>query len=70
METCFLSYKKSATGLGADEIAFLTSEFSKGKEFEMLPYGSGFYIIDPEFVLRPGIKKKEWSSKIGLEATR
>ncbi|KAG0301129.1 maturation of Asn-linked oligosaccharides protein [Dissophora globulifera] len=52
METCYLSYKNSATGLGADEIAFLGSEYSKGHEFEMLPR-SGFYIIDPEYNLRP-----------------
>ncbi|KAG0270905.1 hypothetical protein BGZ95_001379 [Linnemannia exigua] len=55
METCFMSYQYSATGLGADEIAFLRPEFSKGKEFEMLPGGSGFYVIDPEYALRPEI---------------
>ncbi|KAF9139483.1 hypothetical protein BGX30_007893 [Mortierella sp. GBA39] len=53
METCFMSYQNSATGLGADEIAFLRPEFSKGKEFEMLPKGAGFYLIDPEYALRP-----------------
>ncbi|KAF9154033.1 hypothetical protein BG015_002036 [Linnemannia schmuckeri] len=52
METCFISYQKSATGLGADEIAFLRPEFSKGKEFEMLPRGTGFYLIDPEYALQ------------------
>lgn len=49
-----MSYKNSATGLGADEIAFLTTEFSQGKEFEMLSRGPGFYLIDPEHALRPG----------------
>ncbi|KAF9547096.1 hypothetical protein EC957_008945 [Mortierella hygrophila] len=53
METCFMSYQNSATGLGADEIAFLRPEFSKGKEFEMLSRGAGFYLIDPEYALRP-----------------
>ncbi|KAG0310445.1 hypothetical protein BGZ97_012547, partial [Linnemannia gamsii] len=53
METCVMSYRNSATGLGADEIAFLNAEFSNGKEFEMLPRGSGFYVIDPEYALRP-----------------
>ncbi|KAF9286448.1 hypothetical protein BGZ88_009087 [Linnemannia elongata] len=53
IETCFMSYRNSATGLGADEIAFLRPEFSKGKEFEMLPRGAGFYLIDPEYALRP-----------------
>ncbi|KAF8945722.1 hypothetical protein BGZ47_002117 [Haplosporangium gracile] len=53
METCFMSYQNSVTGLGADEIAFLRPEFSKGKEFEMLPRGAGFYLIDPEYALRP-----------------
>ncbi|KAF9118377.1 Endoplasmic reticulum mannosyl-oligosaccharide 1,2-alpha-mannosidase [Mortierella sp. 14UC] len=52
--SCFApSYQNSATGLGADEIASLRPEFSKGKEFEMLPRGSGFYLIDPEYALRP-----------------
>ncbi|KAF9906463.1 hypothetical protein EC991_000631 [Linnemannia zychae] len=54
METCFMSYQNSATGLGADEIAFLRPEFSKGKEFEMLQRGPGFYVIDSEYALRPG----------------
>lgn len=53
METCYLSYRNSATGLGADEIAFLGTELSQGKEFEM-PHPSGFYVIDPEYGLRPG----------------
>jgi len=53
METCVLSYKNSETGLGADEIAFLATEHQRGKEFEM-PMPSGFYVIDPEYVLRPG----------------
>ncbi|KAG9065264.1 hypothetical protein KI688_002587 [Linnemannia hyalina] len=53
METCIMSYQNSATGLGADEIAFLRPEFSKGKEFEMLPKDAGFYLIDPEYALRP-----------------
>ncbi|KAK3840564.1 MAG: glycoside hydrolase [Linnemannia elongata] len=53
MKTCFMSYQNSATGLGADEIAFLRPEFSKGREFEMLPKGAGFYLIDPEYALRP-----------------
>lgn len=53
METCVLSYKNSETGLGADEIAFLATEHRRGKEFEM-PMPSGFYLIDPEYVLRPG----------------
>ncbi|KAG0380143.1 mannosyl-oligosaccharide alpha-1,2-mannosidase [Mortierella sp. AD032] len=48
-----MDHLNSATGLGADEIAFLRPEFSKGEEFEMLPHGSGFYVIDPEFALRP-----------------
>ncbi|KAF9387129.1 hypothetical protein CPC16_007212 [Podila verticillata] len=52
METCVLSYKNSETGLGADEIAFLATEHRRGKEFEM-PMPSGFYLIDPEYVLRP-----------------
>ncbi|KAG0039529.1 Mannosyl-oligosaccharide 1,2-alpha-mannosidase IB [Podila clonocystis] len=52
METCFLSYKNSETGLGADEIAFLATEHRRGKEFEM-PMPAGFYVIDPEYVLRP-----------------
>lgn len=52
-----MSYRNSATGLGADEIAFLRPEFSKGKEFEMLPRGAGFYLIDPEYALRPGKPK-------------
>ncbi|KAF9286556.1 hypothetical protein BGZ68_002799 [Mortierella alpina] len=52
METCYLSYRNSATGLGADEIAFLGTELSQGKEFEM-PHPSGFYVIDPEYGLRP-----------------
>lgn len=54
METCFLSYRNSETGLGADEIAFLATEHRRGKEFEM-PMPRGFYVIDPEYVLRPGI---------------
>jgi len=67
IETCFLSYKNSATGLGADEIAFLVSGggqgekigagtgdlLNKGKEFEM-PQPTGFYVIDSEYELRPG----------------
>ncbi|KAF8977088.1 Mannosyl-oligosaccharide 1,2-alpha-mannosidase IB [Entomortierella lignicola] len=52
METCYLSYKNSATGLGADEIGFLGAEFSNGLMFEM-PSPSGFYVIDPEYGLRP-----------------
>ncbi|KAF9094567.1 hypothetical protein BGX27_001407 [Mortierella sp. AM989] len=52
METCYLSYKNSVTGLGADEIGFLGTEFSKGAVFEM-PQTSGFYVIDPEYDLRP-----------------
>ncbi|KAF9959922.1 hypothetical protein BGZ72_008430 [Mortierella alpina] len=52
METCYLSYRNSATGLGADEIAFLGTERSQGKEFEM-PQPSGFYALDPEYGLRP-----------------
>ncbi|KAG0087091.1 hypothetical protein BGZ92_007605 [Podila epicladia] len=61
METCFLSYKNSETGLGADEIAFLTTEHQHGKEFEM-PLPNGFYVIDPEYVLRPGnIKYQEYA---------
>ncbi|KAF9314260.1 hypothetical protein BG003_004352 [Podila horticola] len=52
METCFLSYRNSETGLGADEIAFLATEHRRGKEFEM-PMPRGFYVIDPEYVLRP-----------------
>ncbi|KAF9331044.1 Mannosyl-oligosaccharide 1,2-alpha-mannosidase IB [Podila minutissima] len=64
METCFLSYKNSETGLGADEIAFLTTEHQRGKEFEM-PMPSGFYVIDPEYVLRPGnIKYQEYAWSI------
>ena len=53
METCYLSYKNSVTGLGADEIAFLGSEYMKGREFEM-PQPTGFYVIDPEYNLQPG----------------
>ncbi|KAI1314623.1 hypothetical protein EDD11_001922 [Mortierella claussenii] len=53
METCYLSYKNSATGLGADEIGFLVSpEYSKGYEYEMPP-PAGFYVIEPEYALRP-----------------
>ncbi|GJJ68179.1 hypothetical protein EMPS_00525 [Entomortierella parvispora] len=66
METCVLSYKNSATGLGADEIAFLVSGgghdekigtgttdiLNKGKEFEM-PQPTGFYVLDSEYELRP-----------------
>ncbi|KAG0204495.1 hypothetical protein BGX28_003589 [Mortierella sp. GBA30] len=52
METCYLSYKNSARGLGADEIAFLGTEFTRGKQFEM-PQPSGFYAIDAEYGLRP-----------------
>ncbi|KAF9354260.1 hypothetical protein BGX26_007920 [Mortierella sp. AD094] len=52
METCYLSYKNSMTGLGADEFGFLGAEFSKGSVFEM-PQPSGFYVIDPEYGLRP-----------------
>ncbi|KAG0342856.1 Mannosyl-oligosaccharide 1,2-alpha-mannosidase IB [Podila humilis] len=52
METCFLSYKNTETGLGADEIAFLATEHQRGKEFEM-PEPNGFYVIDPEYALRP-----------------
>ncbi|KAI8602098.1 glycoside hydrolase [Dissophora ornata] len=52
METCYLSYKNSVTGLGADEIAFLESEYLKGRDFEM-PQPSGFYVIDPEYNLQP-----------------
>ncbi|KAF9437091.1 hypothetical protein BGZ76_002007 [Entomortierella beljakovae] len=52
LETCYLSYKNSATGLGADEIGFLGKEFSKGSSFEMPP-PLGFYVMDPEYILGP-----------------
>ena len=63
METCHLSYRNSATGLGADEIAFLGTEMSQGKEFEM-PQSPGFYAIDPEYGLRPGRMTDMWSNTI------
>ncbi|KAF9975715.1 Mannosyl-oligosaccharide 1,2-alpha-mannosidase IB [Actinomortierella ambigua] len=52
METCYESYAKSPTGLGAEEIAFLATPFQQGKEFER-PNPQEFYVLSAGYELRP-----------------
>ncbi|KAF9186543.1 hypothetical protein BGZ51_001948 [Haplosporangium sp. Z 767] len=50
-----LSYKNSVTGLGSDEIAFLDSECSQERKFEM-PQLQGLYVIDTGYDFGPDKK--------------
>ncbi|KAF9159682.1 Endoplasmic reticulum mannosyl-oligosaccharide 1,2-alpha-mannosidase [Actinomortierella ambigua] len=54
--TCYESYAKSPTGLGAEEIAFLATPFQQGKEFER-PSPQEFYVLSAGYELRPGNAK-------------